>query len=197
MKLRCNLITAVVLTIASCNAFADEGNAGKIHFTGELVEPSCVISGDSGTTDSTVPLGTYPTSLFNAGGIGTESPLKPFTITLKDCPVTTDGLPAIQLTFEGNHAITGSTNLLDVSAISTVAAGVNPVAVGVGIAVSPMGQDDTLLTMDAAEGQVYIDLPNVTSDLISAEFNARYKSFEAKTTSGAADADMIVNIVYH
>ncbi|MGL5701348.1 MAG: fimbrial protein, partial [Kluyvera sp.] len=140
---------------------------------------------------------TYPTSLFNAGGIGTESPLKPFTITLKDCPVTTDGLPAIQLTFEGNHAITGSTNLLDVSAISTVAAGVNPVAVGVGIAVSPMGQDDTLLTMDAAEGQVYIDLPNVTSDLISAEFNARYKSFEAKTTSGAADADMIVNIVYH
>ncbi|MGF6340843.1 type 1 fimbrial protein [Citrobacter sp. 506] len=200
MKLRYKLISAVILTMATTSsAFADEANAGIIHFTGELIEPSCVIEGDAGSTDSTVPLGTYPTSLFNEGGVGTESPLKSFTITLKNCPVATTGLPQVQLTFQGTHALTGSTSLLDVSEITTVAdnpGGSNPVATGVGIAVSPAGADTTLLTMDAAEGQVYIDLPDTAGDAILAEFNARYKSFAALTTAGAADADMTVNIVY-
>jgi len=199
MKLRYKLISAVILTMATTSsAFADEANAGKIHFTGELIEPSCVIEGDT-DTDSTVPLGTYPTSLFNASGEGTESPLKPFTIVLKNCPVATTGLPQVQLTFQGTHALTGSTSLLDVSAITAAAenpGGSNPVATGVGIAVSPAGADTTLLTMDATEGQVYIDLPDTAGDAIIAEFNARYKSFAAVTTAGAADADMTVNIVY-
>lgn len=108
MKLRYKLISAVILTMATTSsAFADEANAGKIHFTGELIEPSCVIEGDT-DTDSTVPLGTYPTSLFNEGNVGTESPLKPFTIVLKNCPVATTGLPQVQLTFQGTHALTGS-----------------------------------------------------------------------------------------
>ena len=66
MKLRYKLISAVILTMATTSsAFADEANAGEIHFTGELIEPSCVIEGDTGT-DSTVPLGTYPTSATSA-----------------------------------------------------------------------------------------------------------------------------------
>lgn len=197
MKLRYKLLHAVVLTLATSSAFAAENNAGQIHFTGELVEPSCVIQGAGNTTDSTVPLGTYPISLFNDGGVGTESPLKAFTITLADCPVTTVGLPQVQLTFSGPHTLTGTNTLLDVSQISTVAGGSKPVAAGVGIAISPEGQDDKLLTMDAAEDQVYINLPDVTGDTIRASFNARYISFADDTSAGAADADMTVNIVYH
>lgn len=197
MKLRYKLLHAVVLTLLTSSAFAAENNAGQIHFTGELVEPSCVIQGAGGTTDSTVPLGTYPTSLFNDGGVGTESTLKEFTIALVDCPMSTEGLTRVQLTFSGPHALTGSPTLLDVRQITTVAQGSDPVANGVGVAISPVGQDATLLTMDAAEGQVYIALPTTIGDSIRANFNARYKSFAAETSAGAADADMTVNIVYH
>jgi len=152
MKLRYKLISAVILTMATTSsAFADEANAGEIHFTGELIEPSCVIEGDTGT-DSTVPLGTYPTSLFNASGEGTESPLKPFTIVLKNCPVATTGLPHLQLTFQGTHSLTGSTSLLDASPITAASeypGGSNPAATGVGLTVSPARVYPILLTMDA------------------------------------------------
>lgn len=88
-----NLFVAI-MALSSATSFAAEMNAGKIHFTGEIIEPSCVIDGDSGSTDSTVPLGTYPTSLFTAPGIETD--LIPLSITLKDCPLTSAGLPAVQ-----------------------------------------------------------------------------------------------------
>jgi type 1 fimbrial protein len=52
-----------ILSLVSVSAIAAEMNAGTIHFTGQIIEPSCTIDGDNGT-DSTVPLGTYPNSLF-------------------------------------------------------------------------------------------------------------------------------------
>ena len=184
------ILAAAILACASSSAFAAEMNAGKIHFTGEIIEPSCTISGDNGT-DSTVPLGTYPTSLFTE--IGKESSLKDFKIKLVDCPLTSDGLPAVQLTFNGSTTLTGSTTLLDVSKISTTG---NTAATGVGIAISPKNKDTELLKLDGTEGQVYIDLPTNTTDTISADFNARYKSFAANVTAGPADADLTVNILY-
>ena len=190
MSLKGSILASLVLTCASASAFAAEMNAGKIHFTGEIIEPSCTISGDNGT-DSTVPLGTYPTSLFTE--IGKESTLKDFKIKLIDCPVTSDGLPAVQLTFNGATTKTGATTLLDVSKISTDG---ETAATGVGIAISPKNKDTELLKLDGTEGQVYIDLPTNTTDSISADFNARYKSFAANVTAGPADADLTVNILY-
>jgi type 1 fimbrial protein len=190
MNIRNNIISGSLLALASMSGFAAEMNAGTIHFTGEIIEPSCVIEGDDGT-DSTVPLGTYPTSLFTAVGI--ESTLNPFKITLKDCPLKSDGLPSIQLTFTGTTTLTGAENLLDVSKITTAG---TTAATGVGIAVSLDGQDTDLITMDGAEDQVSIELPTKTTDTISANFNARYKSFASKVTAGPADADMTVNIIY-
>lgn len=190
MNIRNNIISGSLLALASMSGFAAEMNAGTIHFTGEIIEPSCVIEGDDGT-DSTVPLGTYPTSLFTAVGI--ESTLNPFKITLKDCPLKSDGLPSIQLTFTGATTLTGAENLLDVSKITTAG---TTAATGVGIAVSLDGQDTDLITMDGAEDQVSIELPTKTTDTISANFNARYKSFASKVTAGPADADMTVNIIY-
>ncbi len=110
-----NLIVAI-MALSSTTAFSAEMNAGKIHFTGEIIEPSCTIVGDNGT-DATVPLGTYPTSLFTDPGIETD--LVPLTITLKNCPLKSDGLPDIQLTFTGTTSLTGSNTLLDVSKITT------------------------------------------------------------------------------
>ncbi|ABP61117.1 fimbrial protein [Enterobacter sp. 638] len=190
MNLRKNVIAATMLAIISGSACAAETNAGTIHFTGQIIEPSCTIKGDDGT-DSTVPLGTYPTSLFTASG--DESTLVPFSITLVDCPVKSDGLPQVQLTFTGPTTLTGATTLLDVSKITTTG---DTAATGVGIAISAKGEDDQLLSLDGKEGQIYIDLPEAKEDQIKSDFNARYKSFAAKVTAGPADGDLTVNILY-
>ncbi|ENR8888197.1 type 1 fimbrial protein [Citrobacter koseri] len=190
MNARGHIISGALLALASTGTFAAELNAGTIHFTGQIIEPSCEIQGDDGT-NSTVPLGTYPTSLFSTPG--TESTLAPFSIVLVDCPLKSDGLPAVQLTFNGTTALTGSSTLLDVSKITTAG---DTAATGVGIAVSPENKDTQLITMDGGEGQVFIELPTLTGDSVQANFNARYKSFSQTVTAGPADADMTVNILY-
>lgn len=190
MDFRKNIIAGLALATLSMNGFAAEMNAGTIHFTGEIIEPSCTIQGDNGT-DSTIPLGSYPKSLFTE--VGKETTLMPFSITLANCPLKSDGLPAVQLTFNGPTTLTQTNNLLDVSKITTTG---DAAATGIGVAVSPAGKNDQLITMDGAEGQVYIELATKSSDTILANFNARYKSYAADVTAGPADADMTVNILY-
>ncbi|MEP8627640.1 fimbrial protein [Enterobacter mori] len=190
MDLKNNIFAGIALAAVSMNSFAAEMNAGTIHFTGEIIEPSCTIEGDNGT-DSTIPLGTYPKSVFTE--VGKETTYMPFTITLANCPLKSDGLPAVQLTFNGPTTLTGTNTLLDVSKITTTG---DTAATGIGVAVSPAGKNDQLITMDGAEGQVYIELATKSSDTIQADFNARYKSFAAEVTAGPADADMTVNILY-
>jgi type 1 fimbrial protein len=185
------ILASLLFCCVNFKALADENNAGVIHFTGEIIEPSCTISGDNGT-DSTVKLGTYPTSRF-APGTGTESDLIPFSITLDNCPLQSDGLAAIQLTFNGSTTLTGSTSLLDVSKITT---GGTTAATGIGIAISPVDDATQLLELNGSEGQVYIDLPTKSSDNIGADFVARYKSFTQTVTAGPADGDLTVNILY-
>lgn len=183
-------IASVILALSSNSVFASEMNAGTIHFTGQIIEPSCTIVGENGT-DSTVPLGTYPKSLFT--DIGTESTLMPFSVTLADCPLKSDGLPSVQLTFNGPTTLTASTTLLDVSKITTDG---DTAATGVGIAISPDGKNTQLIAMDGTEEQVSIELPTKKEDTIKADFNARYKSFSKTVTAGPADADLTVNILY-
>ncbi|EPA0077649.1 MULTISPECIES: fimbrial protein [Enterobacter] len=190
MDLKNNIFASIALAAVSMNSFAAEMNAGTIHFTGEIIEPSCTIEGDNGT-DSTIPLGTYPKSVFTE--VGKETTYMPFTITLANCPLKSDGLPAVQLTFNGPTTLTGTNTLLDVSKITTTG---DTAATGIGVAVSPAGKNDQLITMDGAEGQVYIELATKSADTIQADFNARYKSFAAEVTAGPADADMTVNILY-
>ena len=177
------------LTIAlSIPVFADEMNAGTVHFTGEIIEPSCVIEGNDGT-DNNVPLGTYPTTLF--ANPGDESSYVPFTIELKDCPLQTTGLTSIQLTFEGPTVPSSNADLLTVGADVGITAATN-----IGVAVSKINQTDTLLKMDGSEGQVAIDLPTVAGNSIRQQFVARYRAFAIPVDAGPADADMAVNILY-
>ncbi|MDX6019939.1 fimbrial protein [Scandinavium sp. V105_16] len=192
IKLKPAIILTTLLTMSSIHAQAAENNAGIIHFTGEIIEPSCEILEQDGT-DSTVPLGTYPTSLFT--GPGVESPLKPFTITLVDCPVTSAGLPAVKLTFTGSTTLTKTDSLLDVSQISTSG---TVAAQGVGIAVTPNQADTTYIKFDGSDMGVEVGLPDLANDAVEATFNARYKSFAAASAvkAGAADADMTINILY-
>ncbi|KUQ63612.1 fimbrial protein [Enterobacter bugandensis] len=190
MDFKKHILAGTALAAISMGSFATEMNAGTVHFTGEIIEPSCTIEGDSGT-DSTVPLGTYPKSYFTE--VGMETALTPFSIVLANCPLKSDGLPAVQLTFNGPTTLTGTNNLLDVSKITTTG---DTAATGIGVAVSLSGNDSQLITMDGAEEQVYIELATKTTDTIQANFNARYKSFAAEVTAGPADADMTVNILY-
>ncbi len=191
MSITKSTLVGIISGLISVHTFAAEMNAGTIHFTGQIIEPSCTIKGDDGT-DSTVPLGTYTTSFFT-DNVGKESTLTPFTISLADCPLKSDGLPSVQLTFNGAMDLTGSTTLLDVSKITTDG---DTAATGVGIAVSPADDNTQYIKFDGSEEQVHITLPKIKGDLIHASFNARYKSFTAEVTPGPADADMTVNILY-
>ena len=190
MNFKKKVIVGAFVAFVSGSTFAAEMNAGTIHFTGEIVKPSCTIIGDDGT-DSTVPLGTHLTTEFTE--VGHETELNFFSIKLKDCPLKTDGLAQVQLTFNGATTLTGTKTLLDVSAITTSG---TTAATGVGVAVSLDQHDTTLISMDGAEGQVIIPLATTADDTIQADFNARYKSFTSTVTPGPADADMTVNIIY-
>ncbi|MFK3661047.1 fimbrial protein [Scandinavium sp. NPDC088450] len=181
---------ALALTLSSFSVFADGTNAGTVHFTGEIIEPSCVIDGDSGT-DNNVPLGTYPTTLF--ANPGDKSTAMPFTIRLKDCPIQTDGLNHVQLTFEGVTEPNSNAELLTVSALTTAG---STAATNVGIAVSKVETPGTLLKLDGSEDQIAIPLSRNAGDAIFQDFLARYQAFAIPVTAGPADADMTVNILY-
>jgi len=183
MKLKCSLFLGTFLTLSGFSVYAAEMNAGVIHFTGEIIDPSCEIKGDPGH-DITVPLGTYPTSLFTT--VGTESTLTPFRITLENCPVTSAGLPAVQLTFNGPTTVSGSTDLLDVTSG----------AKNVAIAISQDTDPTKLIKLDGTEDQLRIDLPTTSADSISAHLVARYKAFALPVSAGHANADLTVNILY-
>lgn len=184
-----NIFIYLLLVLSTSTAFAARGNvaaednAGKIHFTGEIIAPSCVVVGDDGTgTTYNVPLGTYPTSLFKT--VGTETPLTPVPIELKDCPVKSDGLANVQLTFSG-VTVAGAPEELIVSE-----------AEGVAIVLSELDHDTTLIKFDKSSGQVFIPLSTSATDTISTMLNARYKSISSTVTAGEANADLTINILY-
>ncbi len=177
-------LLATLIAITSFGTFAAEMNAGTIHFTGEIIDPSCEIAGAPGH-DITVLLGSYPSSLFTA--VNVESTRTPFRISLEDCPLSSVGLSQVQLTFTGTTTATGATNLLDVTGGAT----------NVGIAISKLATPDTLLELNGDEDQVFIDLPATTGSLISENFLARYKAFAVPVGSGPANANLTVNILYH
>lgn len=191
----CSLAFAPLTSFNTFAATGDNLNAGTVHFTGELVEPSCAIVGDSGT-DNNVSLGTYLTSEFAT--TGAESDLVPFNVTLKDCPASSDGLPSVQITFNGDTSLTKSSTLLNVSKITTQSSISTdaPAATGVGIAISLMDTPEALLKLDGSEDQVIIPLSTKSKDYVKADFYARYKSFADTVTAGPADGDLAVNILY-
>ena len=193
MSIKKYALLVALMAASTGNAYAAEMNAGTIHFTGLIIEPSCTIEGDNGT-EQTVPLGTYPTSLFTTPG--TESELTPFSIKLVDCPLKSDGLASVQLTFNGQTTLTGSSTLLDVSKLTTSA---DQAAEGIGIAISPADFPNVFIEMDGTEGHSYIELPVRVEDKIILNYYARYKSFAAAADikAGAADGDLTVNILYH
>lgn len=188
MHLNKSLSALALLTLISTSAWADEGPSGIIHFTGDIINPSCKIVGEGGTTDSTVKLGSYPPSTFSA--LGEKSTNMKFVLTLKDCPVATDGLDQIQLTFSGD-TVPGSDDVLALDAAST--------AGGVGISVVSENDKTLNLNMKGEEGQLFIPLMTSAGNITTNLF-ARFQSIvatPAEITPGTASSQMIVNIVYH
>ncbi|MGK7245653.1 fimbrial protein [Buttiauxella agrestis] len=188
-----NSFVCLLIALSTASAWAAEDNAGTIHFTGEIITPSCVIDGEGGGTDYTVNLGSYPASHFTESGV--EGDPANFSISLKDCPLSSEGLENVQLTFTGATALTKSVELLDVSYISTETAGTTA-ATGIGIKVTA-DSDDTVIKFDGSDGLVYVPLPTtITTTSIPVNFTARYVSFADTVTAGPADADLTINILY-
>ncbi|WP_052283473.1 fimbrial protein [Kluyvera genomosp. 1] len=186
MYWKTTLLALSLFTIGSSPTWADETNAGEIHFTGEIINPSCEISGDSGKNIN-VYLGSPAPSYFTKNNGKSDDVAVP--ITLIHCPVATDGLSKVQLTFTGTPVDTRT----DMVALD--AGG----AEGVGITLSTEEDLDTYLDITGAEGQTYVDLPETADGTITTQVEARYVSIsgtEEGVTPGAANAKVTVGILY-
>lgn len=185
MSLKISLFTGLILAACMTPAHADTPSDGVIHFTGEIIEPSCTISADN----NTIALGSYPTSDFT--DVGHKTTPTSFMITLDNCPVQTEGLSAIQLVLSGN-TVQGRDDLLAVSKISSPG---TTAAANVGITVETDESTPTVVQFNA-EDQLFIDLPTEAGGSITQNLLASYQSYAAGVTAGPADADMTITILY-
>ncbi|MDL4618945.1 fimbrial protein [Citrobacter amalonaticus] len=187
MSLKISLFTGLILAACMTPAHADTPSDGVIHFTGEIIEPSCTID----STNNTVLLGSYPTSDFT--DIGHKTDPVSFIVKLDNCPVQTDGLSAIQLVL-GGTPVPGRDDLLAVSQITSPG---TTAATNIGIAVSTDAPTPQPVQFNS-EDQVWVNLPDPdgVGNPIMQSFLASYQSYAAGVTAGPADADMTITILY-
>ena len=186
MYWKTTLLALSLFTLGSSPSWADESNAGEIHFTGEIINPSCEISGDSGKNIN-VYLGSPAPSYFTENNGKSDDVAIP--ISLIHCPVATDGLSQVQLTFTGTP-VSEKTDMLALDADG---------AQGVGITISTEEDRATNLDITGAEHQLYIPLSETPDGVISTTLSARYVSLSGTkqgVTPGAANAKVTVGILY-
>lgn len=107
------LMAALVMTmgVASFGANAANGGAGKVTFTGSIVDAPCSIT--PGTSEQEVKLGQVSQSVLKAQGSSVPSK---FDIQLQNCDVSAVG-KTVSITFAGTAAGTtgGDANLLGIT----------------------------------------------------------------------------------
>lgn len=117
MLMNFKLMTLTLFSILTATAHANPiaQNGGLIHFTGELVSPSCSVSTD--TSNQTVALGRVGTNILTH--VGDKSHPVPFSVKLVDCDPTV--LPTAAVGFYG-QTVKDHPNLLVVSSDGSDAA---------------------------------------------------------------------------
>ena len=186
MYWKTTLLALSLFTLGSTPSWADETNAGEIHFTGEIISPSCEISGDSGKNIN-VYLGSPAPSYFTENSGKSDDIAVPIALT--KCPVATDGLSQVQLTFTGTP-VSGKTDMLELDPGG---------AEGVGITLSSEEDRSTYLDITGAEHQVYVPLPSTVDGVVTTTLEARYVSLSGTSegvTPGAANAKVTIGILY-
>lgn len=96
MSIKSKLVMAglVTMSLASVNAMAAAGNAGKVTFSGEVVDSPCNLAPGQDGADVKVDFGQLSMSQLNAGVKTTE----PFVLKLQNCALS--GKTA-SITFDG------------------------------------------------------------------------------------------------
>ncbi|WP_438333925.1 fimbrial protein [Edwardsiella tarda] len=173
----------ILLPVMALSASVMSGQAsaanGTVNFTGQIINSTCQVSGDSATID--VYLGKYPTSAFKA--IGDKSASKAFQINLDQCEPGT-----YTVRFDGN-TVAGHPDLLAVSSDSTAAA-----AQGLGIEITDInGKHFAIANKPTGEEPTV----KVVGDK-KAVFNlqARYRAYADTVTAGPANATSPFTIEY-
>lgn len=108
MSIKSKLIMAglAVMSMASVNAMAATGNAGKVTFTGEVVDSPCNLAPGQDGTDVKVDFGQLSMSQLNAGVKATE----PFVLKLQNCSL---GGKTASIQFNSNDVDGTNAALLD------------------------------------------------------------------------------------
>ncbi|EBW4915163.1 type 1 fimbrial protein [Salmonella enterica subsp. enterica serovar Vom] len=103
-KFVANVTIMTIFGLSSIVAFAQQGNTGKVTFSGDVVESPCNLAPGQDGTDIKVPFGQLSMARLNDGEVYT----KDFHINLQDCDL---GNKKAQITFSSTDLITGK-NLL-------------------------------------------------------------------------------------
>lgn len=88
------------MSLIASNTYAANEGAGKITFTGSIIDAPCSI--EPGSLEQVIPLGAISSlTLADNGNTGVSQP-EPFSIELKDCVITTAGTKdKVSVTFTG------------------------------------------------------------------------------------------------
>lgn len=185
------LCIPVMMTLLSVTSFA-EANSGTISFSGNVLSPTCTVSGSAGATGSgngiAVPMGDVPINELTSGNwVGEHSHSFVLTAT---CPGNMSGYTRTRFTFNapgGSGVDPDDTRMLRLTAGS--------VARGVAIGLYVSGSV-TPLNMNAA--------PSATANFVVAGSNstaridlrAQYKRTSATPVAGSANATLPLTLSY-
>lgn len=171
-----SLIAATVLSVAlSSTAFsAPTTGDGKVNFTGEITDTTCVVDTDS--LNQTVELGKVSKSSLASAGSTTGA--KKFTLVLSSCPAT---VTSAKVRFDGIQ-VPGDSSLLALTAGDDTAE-------DVGIQISDANNNIINLYQDSA---AY----TLTTGVNNLNFTARYYAISDAVTVGDANAVTEFTIVY-
>ncbi|MBW5407588.1 fimbrial protein [Morganella morganii] len=155
--------------------FASATYAADVVFniTGKIEESACEIIVGNGQT---VSLGFFSTGYLQS--VGDITPMKPFSITLDNCP---DNYNDVQVTFEGD-AVPGNPQLLKLQSGG---------AQNVGIAIYDSDKT-TLIPLNTASSGKSV----TTTEETALTFYAAYMS-TGTVTEGVANADVSFTVSYH
>lgn len=168
------LTTLLGLSLTHSAVAADSGSA-SINFKGRIVDAACNVT-VSGTDNSTVELGQWPTSTFKAKG-DTTIP-QPFTLNVDDC---TEG--NFKFNFTGTSDSV-NTQLLKVNG-----------ADGVGIAISALDSTSSIVGINTNPNQDSTAWVQVSTEgKASLPLQAFYQSTKDKVTEGEANATVRVTL---
>ncbi|PVZ82613.1 ferrous iron transporter B [Serratia sp. S1B] len=171
------IVTAwiAVAAITTASAFAADG---QVNFGGKVIDTACNVSNLDASKMLTVEMGSISRASFTAKG--SKSNGVNFTLSVSDCPDTTDG--GVRVSFDG-ESVSDDNSILDLDPVEGKALGVGIQLTDASQNVLPLYTQSTMYPLTNGNGTL--------------EFIARYIATQDDVKTGVANATANFTIIYN